>query len=59
MDDTVTPRELAEELGTEPINVRRFLREPTDGRGPFQHVHRQRWHLHREEADRVRAAFRA
>lgn len=59
MDDTITPRELARELGIDETTIRDFLRYPDDGRGPFEHERRYaRWHLPPNEADRVRARFR-
>ncbi|MGM1030615.1 MAG: hypothetical protein ACQEWM_12225 [Actinomycetota bacterium] len=59
MDDTITPEQLARELGIDAKRIRGFLRDPKDGRGPFEHGRYDRWHLRPEEADRVRARFRA
>ena len=61
MDATITPPELARELGHDDggHKIRKFLRHPWDGDGPFaNHLHRAHWHLAPQEADRVRRAFK-
>ena len=62
MDATVNPVQLAYELGHTDggYAIRRFLRHPDDGGGDFSgHLYRQRWELAPEQAERVRARFRA
>lgn len=52
----MTPVELAVEMGVEPIQVRRYLRE----RFPRSQVEKgQRWQLTDEMVDDVRAHFRS
>lgn len=61
MDETITPVELSRGLGLDRKGkqVRGFLRNPTDGGGPFEgHEIRTEWHLTREQAERTRAHFR-
>lgn len=63
MDDaTITPVELSRELGLDRKGkqIRGFLRNPLDGLGPFEgHEIGTQWHLTPEQADRIRAHFRA
>lgn len=54
--DEVTPADLARELGVEPKNVRDFLRREY---GRLKERGETRWHLTPEQADAVRAHFRA
>jgi len=53
MGETVTPRELAKELGVSARAVRQWLR----GQG-WQTVRYARWHLTDDQAAQVRAHFR-
>ena len=62
MDDaTITPVELSRELGLDRKGkqIRGFLRNPLDERGPFEgHEIGTEWHLTTAQADRIRAHFR-
>lgn len=61
MDETITPVELSRELGMDRKGkqIRGFLRNPTDGGGPFEgHEIGTEWHLTPEQADRIRRHFR-
>lgn len=51
--DTLTPRELATELGhpDQGKRIRAWAREN------FQHEHQQRWHFRPDEVAEIRAAF--
>ena len=53
MTDTITPRELAKELGHSARTIRGWLREQGWQSQPYS-----RWHLTLEQADLVRAHFR-
>lgn len=60
MDETITPVELSRELGMDRKGrqIRGFLRNPTDGGGPFEgHEIGTEWHLTPEQADRIRKHF--
>lgn len=52
--DTMTPRELAKELGVSDRAIRRWLREQG-----WQSVPYARWHLTPEQARQVKDHFRA
>lgn len=56
VDDTITPRELARELGVSTKAIRDFLRAEY---GLLAERQLTRWELKGEEAARVRAHFRA
>lgn len=59
-ESTITPVELSRELGMDRKGkqIRGFLRNPTDGGGPFEgHEIGTEWHLTPEQADRVRKHF--
>lgn len=53
MGETITPRELATELGVSDRTVRQWLRDKG-----WQSVPYARWNLTPEQAERVRAHFR-
>ena len=53
MDDPITPKDLAEELGVEPRTIRQWLRDQG-----WQSVPYSRWELTPEQAAQVRARFR-
>lgn len=53
MNDTLTPRELASELGVSDRAIRQWLRQQG-----WQSVRYARWHLTQEQAALVRAHFR-
>lgn len=54
MTDPITPKQLAAELGVTPRTIRRWLRDQG-----WQSVPYARWELTPEQADQVRARFRA
>jgi uncharacterized protein YjcR len=50
--DTVTPNQMAAQLGVSAKTIRAWLREQG-----WQHVHQARWHLTPDQAGQVRERF--